>query len=165
MASFPKPSLAMISGACIGGGCALALGCDLRFADASARFGVTPARLGLAYTLADTKRLTDAVGYEAALDLLYSARLIDADEALRIGLVGRVTAPAELEAAVKAWAARAAANAATSLAAIKAVVTRVRQGASADDAVTRALFTDAFASADFAEGRRAFVEKRRPDFA
>ncbi|MHB8285988.1 MAG: enoyl-CoA hydratase-related protein [Caulobacteraceae bacterium] len=165
VASFPKPSAAMISGACVGGGCGLALGCDVRFADTSARFGVTPARLGLAYALADTKRLTDAVGFEAAFDLLYSARLIDAEDALRIGLVGQVCAPEALEATVAAWTRRVAANASSSLAAVKDMITRIRAGATADDAVTRAIFTDAFASADFAEGRRAFVEKRRPDFA
>jgi enoyl-CoA hydratase/carnithine racemase len=164
MASFPKPSLAMISGACVGGGCALALGCDVRIADDSARFGITPAKLGLAYALADTRRLTDAVGFEAAFDLLYSARLIDAAEALRIGLVGQVTRPETLEATVSAWTGMVAANAPTSLSAIKSMINRVRAGAMQDDDATRAIFTDAFASADFAEGRLAFVEKRPPDF-
>jgi enoyl-CoA hydratase/carnithine racemase len=165
MAGFPKPTAAMISGACVGGGCGLALGCDVRFADTSARFGIIPARLGLAYALADTKRLTDAVGFETASDLLYSARLIDADEALRIGLVGQVTAPDALEATVRAWANRVAANATSSLAAIKGMINRIRAGAAGDDAATRAIFTEAFASADFSEGRLAFIEKRRPNFS
>jgi enoyl-CoA hydratase/carnithine racemase len=164
MASFPKPSVAMISGACIGGGCGLALGCDVRIADDSARFGITPAKLGLAYALEDTKRLTDAVGFEAAFDLLYSARVIHAAEALGIGLVGQVTTPDALEATVSAWTGLVAANAGSSLSAIKTMINRIRAGAVRDDATTRAIFTDAFASADFAEGRLAFTEKRQPTF-
>jgi enoyl-CoA hydratase/carnithine racemase len=164
MGSFPKPSLAMISGACIGGGCGLALGCDVRIADDSARFGITPAKLGLAYGLEDTKRLTDAVGFEAAFDLLYSARIIDAAEALRIGLVGHVTAPEGLQATVSAWTDMVAANARSSLFAVKTMINRVRAGAAEEDAAARGIFTQAFAGPDFAEGRQAFVEKRRPKF-
>jgi enoyl-CoA hydratase/carnithine racemase len=77
------PTIAMVAGDCVGGGCGLALACDLRFAAEGARFGITPARLGLAYTLADTRRLVDLVGPARAKDILFSARLLDAGEAHR----------------------------------------------------------------------------------
>jgi len=78
---FPKPTLAMIRGACVGGGCGIALCCDLRFADRSAKLGITPGKLGLVYSLADTKRLVEAVGPAVAKDILYTGRIVEAVEA------------------------------------------------------------------------------------
>ena len=91
-----KPTIAQIGGSCIGGGCGLAVACDLRFAASDARFGITPAKLGLAYSLGDVRRLVNLIGPARAKDLLFSARLIDADEALRLGLIDRVVPPDEL---------------------------------------------------------------------
>ena len=85
-----KPTIAQIGGSCIGGGCGLAVACDLRFAASDARFGITPAKLGLAYSLGDVRRLVNLIGPARAKDLLFSARLIDAQDALRLGLVDRV---------------------------------------------------------------------------
>ncbi|HYE49685.1 MAG TPA: enoyl-CoA hydratase-related protein, partial [Azospirillaceae bacterium] len=90
LAGFAKPTLALIEGACVGAGLGVALACDLRFAAADARLGVTPAKLGLVYPLGDTRRLVQAVGPSHAKDLLFTGRLVDAAEALSMGLLNRV---------------------------------------------------------------------------
>jgi enoyl-CoA hydratase/carnithine racemase len=154
----------MISGACVGGGCGLALGCDIRIADRTAKLGITPAKLGLAYSVADTKRLVDAVGFAHATDLLFSGRLVGAEEAQRLGLVSRVVEPAALESETLEVARAAAANAASSLRSIKAALRAIRAGRSADDDATRQVFADAFQGADFAEGLAAYFERRKPRF-
>ncbi|MFF3518491.1 enoyl-CoA hydratase/isomerase family protein, partial [Streptomyces sp. NPDC002573] len=87
LAAFPKPALAAVRGYCVGGGCQLAAACDLRYAARDARFGVTPARLGIVYPASSTRRLVGLVGPATARYLLYSAELIDAERALRTGLV------------------------------------------------------------------------------
>jgi enoyl-CoA hydratase/carnithine racemase len=164
MEDFPKPAIAMISGSCIGGGCGLALGCDLRFADGSAKFGITPAKLGLDYGVADTRRLVDAVGFGRAADLLFSARLIGAETALAIGLIDRLAEPALLESETLSFAHAIAANSPTSLRAIKRHLQAIRQGVSRDDEDSRQAFIAAFEGADFAEGLAAFQQKRPPVF-
>ena len=162
--AFSKPIVAMVSGSCIGGGCGLTLGCDVRFADTTARFGITPAKLGLAYGLADTRRLVEAVGLSNAAELLFSARLIDAAEALQIGLVKTVLGTDCLLGRTTAWAAGVAANAPSSLCVIKQTLRRVRDGAREDDEESRVMFAHAFSGSDFVKGRQAFAERRRPDF-
>jgi enoyl-CoA hydratase/carnithine racemase len=164
MASFPKPAIAMISGPCIGGGCGLALGCDLRLADTGAKFGITPAKLGLDYAIADTNRLVEAVGFSHAAELLFSARLIPAAEALAIGLVNRVIEPAALRVETMALANMIAANAPSTLRSVKAHFQAIRRGEIGDDAQSRQAFIKAFAGPDFAEGLAAFREKRPPCF-
>lgn len=164
LAAFPKPVIAMIRGACVGGGVALALACDLRFAAEDARFAVTPAKLGLIYSQADTTRLMRAIGAARAKDLLFTARLVDAAEALRIGLVEEVAAPGALDALVAARLAPVAAGSRSALAAIKAMMAAIEGGARRDDPALRDLFNHAFASADFREGYSAFLAKRAPDF-
>ncbi|WP_323761992.1 enoyl-CoA hydratase-related protein [Maricaulis sp.] len=164
LAHFPKPTLAVIRGACVGGGCGLALSCDLRFAASDSRFGITPAKLGLAYTLNDTKRLIDAVGVPVAKDLLYSARLVDADEAQAIGLINRCFDPDRLDAEVDAYLATMLSRSTGSARAIKRVIHLIRAGVDHDTDETRQLFLDAFRSDDFKEGYRAFLDKRVPDF-
>ncbi len=159
-----KPTIAMIRGACIGAGCGLALSCDIRFADTSGRFGITPAKLGMIYTLADTKRLVDAVGLAAAHDLLLSGRLIDADEAARIGLVNRIVARDALETTTRDYALALCDNAPTSLRGIKTILGMIRGGAVAETEESRALFLDALTKPDFAEGKAAFRDKRKPRF-
>lgn len=154
----PKPVIAFIEGDCVGGGCGLALACDLRVATSAARFGITPAKLGLVYSLHDTKLLVDAVGASQAKRILFTAGLIDADEALRIGLIDLMADDAaELADTIAAASPHTARHA-------KAMVRRILNGQSADDAETSALFADAFTMPDFDEGVAAFLAKRKPVF-
>ncbi|KAF0187249.1 MAG: enoyl-CoA hydratase/isomerase family protein [Hyphomonadaceae bacterium] len=162
--SFSKPSLAVIRGACVGGGCALALCCDLRFAATDARFGVTPAKLGLAYGVSDTRRLVQAVGPSAAKRILFTGGLIDAEEALRIGLVDAAHGDAALDGAVGAFEAELASASGFTARAVKQVMAMLRDGAIDDTAESRALFADAFEGPDFREGSTAFLAKRTPRF-
>jgi enoyl-CoA hydratase/carnithine racemase len=161
----PTPTVAEIRGDCVGGGCGLALACDLRFCAEDARFAVTPARLGLAYGLGDVKRLIDLVGPSRAKDILFSARPLDAAEALRIGLVDRVVPPDQLARAVRTYAATLQDLSGNSQRLIKRIARLVLDGASEETEESRCLRDSAVAHADFVEGRRAFLEKRRPRFS
>lgn len=158
LARHPLPTLAFIEGDCVGGGCGLALACDLRVATSAARFGITPAKLGLVYPLHDVKLLTDLVGPGQAKRILYTGSLIDAAEALRIGLVEQLADDlSELANAILAASPH-------SVRETKRFVRRVLDGQSEDDADTLRIFAEAFTGADFAEGTAAFVEKRKPEF-
>jgi enoyl-CoA hydratase/carnithine racemase len=153
-----KPTVAFVDGDCVGGGCGLALACDLRVATPRARFGITPAKLGLVYPLHDTKLLVDLVGPGQAKRLLFTGALIDAEEALRIGLVEMV------DTGIDALTEALAGNSAHSIQQIKQFVRRVLDGQSDDDAMTLDAFAQAFTKPDFLEGTAAFVEKRSPQF-
>jgi len=163
LARAPKPTIAAVDGDCVGGGCGLALACDLRVATPRARFGITPARLGLAYPLHDVKLLVDLVGPAEARRILFMGALIDAEEARRIGLVQSIAD--DLDAGVAAMATPITAASPWSVAANKATIARVLGGAVDDDAESAALFDRAFDGADFAEGLAAFAERRAPRFA
>lgn len=162
LARAPKPTLAAIDGDCIGGGLGIALACDVRLASPAARFGLTPAKLGLVYPLHDTKLLVDLVGPSQAKRMLFTARTFDAAEALRLGLVDDVAD--DLAAAVDDFAARVCALSPATQLAAKAIVRRILDGASDDDAASAAQFDLAFDSPDFAEGVAAFLAKRPPRF-
>lgn len=164
LADFGKPVLAMIDGACVGGGLGLALCCDLRIAATGARFGITPAKLGLMYNLADTRRLVAAVGEQRARDILYTARILDADEALACGLVLETHPSEDLESAVRAKAASIAAASPWSIRRTKQVIGRIGAGQAGDDDETRGWMADAVEGEDFHEGRAAFLGKRPPVF-
>ncbi|MDT0509534.1 enoyl-CoA hydratase-related protein [Novosphingobium sp. MMS21-SN21R] len=155
---FPLPTVAMVEGDCIGGGCGIALACDIRIAGPQARFGITPAKLGLVYPLHDVKLLVDLVGPGQARRLLYTGMLIDAAEAHRIGLAEEA---ADDETALVAQICAASPFSARSL---KGFVRRVLDGQGAEDEASLRLFAAAFEGADFHEGTTAFVEKRRPRF-
>lgn len=161
---FPKPTIAMIRGACVGGGCGIALCCDLRFGDTSAKLGITPGKLGLVYSLADTKRLIDAVGVSNAKDILYTGRILAADEAQTLGLLDRLCADDQLESEVHAFADRVCAASQYSAEATKKIAHMILDGAEEDTPETRALFVDAFSGDDFREGFEAFTAKRTPNF-
>ena len=153
-----KPTIAFVDGDCIGGGCGLALACDLRVATPRARFGITPAKLGLVYPLHDTKLLVDLIGPAHAKRLLYTGMLIGAEEALRIGLIDAIAdAPDAMIDAIVAQSGH-------SQRATKAMIRRILDGQVADDDATRAMFSKAFAGADFDEGVSAFLGKRKADF-
>lgn len=158
LARFPLPVIAFVEGDAIGGGCALAMACDIRVATAQARFGITPSRLGLAYPLHDVKLLVDLVGPGQAKRLLFTGNLIDAEEALRIGLVDVMAdSPATLIDQVLAGSPQ-------SIHVLKDFVLRVQGGQVLDDADTLEQFAQMFSGADFAEGTAAFRERRKPDF-
>jgi enoyl-CoA hydratase/carnithine racemase len=161
--AFPKPTIAVIDGFCIGGGCQLAVGCDLRFATDRARFGITPAKLGIVYPASSLRRLTALVGPSAAKLLLFSADLIDAPHALRIGLVDEVHPAADLLERVRAFAEALAARSQLTLHAAKDVIDRAAAG---EPLAERARFWDDVArgSGEAAEGIAAFLERRAPEF-
>ena len=158
-----KPVIAMIQGFCIGGGLAIALACDLRVADASALFALPPARLGLAYPLDGLRDLVATVGVAAAKDMLFTARRVKADEALRIGLIDRLCSGVEAE--TGALCAEIAANAPLTITHAKRAIDVIagRPGP-VEEAGIAALAAACFDSADYAEGRAAFAEKRKPRF-
>lgn len=160
----PKPLVAAIEGACVGGGVSIAAGCDLRFAGEGARFGVTPGKLGLLYSPADTRRLIKVIGQMNAKDLLFSGRIIDLDEACRMRLVDHRTGRGEALAAARSWADTVADTAQSSVRGTKAMITGLEAGWSDDTPQARELFLKALTSDDFREGYRAFLEKRRPQF-
>ena len=164
VAEFPAPTVAVVRGACVGGGAGLALACDMRFADTTARFAITPAKLGLVYPFADVVRLADAVGTARAKDILLSARVVDAGEADRMGLWTRLLPPDELGTEAMRYATDLAALSPESLRATKAMFRRLETGQRTGTPETDALFLDGFASDDFQEGFRAFLEKRKPEF-
>jgi enoyl-CoA hydratase/carnithine racemase len=161
----PKPVVAVISGFCIGGGLALALSCDIRLAAQGAQFALPPARRGLAYPTAGIASLLSAVSAATARDLIFTARRIDADEALRIGLVSRVVAREALETSAATLLATIAANAPLTIAAAKRTIAAVDAGLTeAARAEVAALAARCFDSADYKEGRTAFLERRNPVF-
>lgn len=164
--SLSRPTIALVEGACVGGGCGLALACDLRFAAENARFGITPARLGLAYSFHDTLQLVEKVGAAAAKDILFSGRLFDAAEAFRIRLVDRVFAADALETETLAYATQLSELAQGSIRTAKAVINAVSDHLADGLAPQYAdRVSSAFDSADFREGRQAFLEGRRPIFS
>ena len=165
MAGLSKPSIAMIRGYCIGGGLAVALTCDLRICTEESRFAIPAARLGLGYGFGGVKALIDVVGPSIAKEILFTARQFSAEEALRVGLVNRVAPAAELEALVREYAAMIGANAPLTLRAAKlAAREAVRDPDKRRLSEVEAAVAACFDSADFKEGRTAFMEKRPPKF-
>ena len=163
--AFTKPIIAMIRGYCIGGGLMTALRADIRIASEDAQFGVPAARLGLGYGYGGVSALVTLVGPAATNEILFSARRFSADEALRMGLVNRVVAASALESEVVDLARTIADNAPLTVRAAKFAIrecTRDRADRSLDEA--ERLVEACFRSEDYVEGRRAFMEKRRPDF-
>ncbi|MER5606854.1 enoyl-CoA hydratase/isomerase family protein [Micromonospora tulbaghiae] len=122
LAAFGRPTVAAIEGACVGGGCQLAVACDLRLAAADARFGVPPARLGLVYPAPTTRRLAALVGPSAAKHLLFTSELVDAERALRIGLVDEVLPAGELAGRLAALTATVAERSRLTVTAAKEIV-------------------------------------------
>jgi len=161
----PKPTLAMIRGYCIGGGLGLAACCDIRFCTEGSRFGLPAAKLGLGYSLSSIKRLVDVVGIPAAKDICLSARRYDAKEAQAMGLVHGVLPDTALDAYVEEYAAKIAANAPLTVAAMKKIFVELAKSPGERDSDACQIAVDrCFSSEDYSEGRRAFMEKREPRF-
>jgi len=159
-----KPTIAMIQGACFGGGCAVTLCCDLRYADHTAKFCIPPARLGLAYPLADTKKLVDLVGPSKAKEMLMGAKVLEAEEALTFGLATRLFESAALESETYAFARELAGLSQYTVRAVKLMVRKIQAGQAKDDAETKGLTMGSFENPDYREGRDAFLEKRKARF-
>jgi enoyl-CoA hydratase len=162
---FPKPTIAMIRGYCIGGGVGLALCCDLRICSDNSKFGVPAAKLGLGYGFTGIKKLVDLVGPSFAKEIFFTARQFTAAEALQMGLVNRVLPGEELEKYVKDYADTISGNAPLTVNAVKYIVGQVVKDESQRDLKKCAeLVAECFASSDYIEGRKAFMEKRKPAF-
>jgi enoyl-CoA hydratase/carnithine racemase len=164
---FPKPTVAMIRGHCIGGGVEIAASCDLRFTDPTGIFGVTPAKVGIVYTPSSTKVLIDLVGPAMTKYLLFSGELVDAPTALRTGLVDRLVAADDLEAEVYRFADVLASRSALSQRATKEVVaalTTAGDGVAAAEKVAARWYLETIATGELAEGVTAFGERRPPRF-
>ena len=162
---FPKPTIAMIQGYCVGGGLGVALCCDLRLAADDARFAVPAAKLGLGYAFDGIKRLVDVVGPSFAKEIFYTARQFDAAEALTMGLVNRAVPAASIENYVRDYAGTIGGNAPLTINSVKLCVNEAVKDPDKRDLVAAQAAVDrCFASADYVEGRTAFMEKRKPAF-
>ena len=160
-----KPLIAQIDGFCIGGGLGVAMCCDLRIAAEDSRFGIPAAKLGLGYKLNGLKNLIDVVGPSSAMEILFTGRQFDAEEAFAMGLVNRVVAPGEVASYVDDYARAIAENAPLTVLAAKTVVREaVKDPDKRDLDLCQKVVDDCFASDDYQEGRKAFMEKRKPDF-
>lgn len=160
-----KPVVARIRGICMGGGLGLAAACDVRFCSEDAVFRMPAARLGLGYGYVGVRRFMNLIGTANTLDIFLSARKFGAAEALRMGFVSRVLPAAELEREVADYCALIAENAPLTLRAAKATVLDLLKDPEKRDAAAVQAFIDScVASADFQEGRAAFMEKRKPAF-
>jgi enoyl-CoA hydratase/carnithine racemase len=165
LATFPKPTIAMIQGYCLGGGLAIALMCDLRFASEDSTFGIPAARLGVGYGPQSVGLLQALVGPAYTREILFTGRRFSADEAWRMGLINRLLPRAELASQVQDYAAMIGANAPLSIRAAKLASTELlKTEGERDLAVVQRAVEACFDSADYHEGRTAFLEKRPPLF-
>ncbi len=165
LGAFPKPTIAFVRGSCVGGGTQVAIACDLRIADTTAVFGITPARLGIVYPAFAVDRAVRLLGPSAAKHLLFSAELIGWERALRIGLVDEAHEPRAADARLDAFA--------TLLATERSLLTQESSKAMVDECVGKGSISQATvatwgaelaASGDPAEGVAAFFERRAPRF-
>ena len=167
VSAHPYPVLAAINGHCLGGGLELAVRCDLRICAAGAKLGMPPAKLGLIYGHTGLERFINVIGVAATRDLFLTGRVLDAEKALRIGLVTETAAADELEAASLALAAEIAGNAPISMRGNKSAIEVLARKGALSKATERELIElreSCFASEDFREGVTAFAEKREPEW-
>lgn len=160
-----KPTIAMIRGYCLGGGLLVSLHCDMRIATDTARLGIPAAKLGIAYTLSGVQKVVDLVGPAFAKEMLFTARQFNGVEAQAMGLINRAVPEGELESFTRSYCTTMAENAPLSIAASKAVIAElIKPRSDVDHAKCEAVGKRCMDSEDFAEGRRAFAEKRKPAF-
>lgn len=158
LAALPMPTIAFVDGGCFGAGVAIMLACDVRLAGEGARFGIPPAKFGIAYPAEDLARLAAAVGRGQAARLIFSGEVIDCEEALRVGLVQHAATAEE----ARKFSGAIAANARSSLVTLKALLDHGIAGRF--DAESERLFTQSFRSADFATGLAAYRAGEKPVF-
>ena len=164
-AAVEKPIIAMIRGYCLGGGLSTALNADIRIATEESQFGIPAARLGLGFGFEGLKKIAELVGHASAAEILYTGGRFSAGDALRMGLVNRVTKDDELERAVYDMASVIAGNAPLSVHSLAVGLREARKDPAERDLERCTELIDAcMASEDYIEGRRAFMEKRAPSF-
>jgi enoyl-CoA hydratase len=159
-----KPTIAMIRGYCLGGGVGIAVCCDVRIANETARFAVPAAKLGLGYGFANVRRIVDLAGPQFATEMLLTARQFDAADAARAGLINRAVPDTEIAQHVRELAETIAGNAPLTIQAVKRIIRELRNPGEPNAAACDALVRRCFESADYREGRQAFLEKRKPVF-
>src|SRR5215467_12822597 len=165
LADYPKPTISCIRGFCLGGGMQVAMLTDIRLASDNSRFGIPAARLGIAYGYEGLRNLVSLVGPSWARLIMYTGMRIDAAEALRIGLVDRVIPTEELWGETMMIATTISGNAPLAIKAAKITIAQVlKDPADRDMAAIKQIGIDCMDSEDFREGRRAFMEKRKPQF-
>jgi len=164
LSSMDRPTVALVRGACIGGGLELAMACDIRLATSDSRFMAPPARLGIAYSVSSTRRLVELVGEGRAIEMLFAPKELSAEEALRSGLVTAVFDRAQFEEASQRYIDQLLRSSLFSIKSAKAIMGAVRRGHLEDPAEIRELRVQGFAGPDFAEGVAAFRTRRRPAF-
>jgi enoyl-CoA hydratase/carnithine racemase len=161
----PRPVIAMIRGYCMGGGLGIAVACDVRIASDDSRFGIPAAKLGVGYRFSGIRRLAELVGPSFTAEIFYTGRQFNSQEALQMGLVNRVLPVAELEKYVMDFAATLTGNAPLTIAAVKrSLIELHKDPAERDLAACQKMVDDCFASEDYKEGQKAFMEKRKPVF-
>lgn len=160
----PKPTLAAIDGACVGGGVSLAMACDLRVASVGSKFGVTPGKLGLVYPAGDTRRLLEAIGPSATKDILFTGRIFSAEEAKALGLIDRLADKGAGLVQARAFAEQIGAISQWSTRATKRMIKGLQAGWNDKDPDAANLFLEGFSNEDFQDGYKAFLEKRPPNF-
>ena len=159
-----KPVIAMIHGDCVGGGVEIAIACDLRFCSSGSRFGITPARLGVCYSMASTRRVSQAIGPSKTRDLLFSGRLIDAVTAQEWGLADRVYGPDELDGGTAAFVDSICRNSQYSVRYAKRALREIAASVVEEPDMLRELRLGAYDAGDLKEGIAAYLEKRKPAF-
>ena len=154
----------MIRGYCIGGGAGIAVSCDLRLATDASKFGIPAAKLSVGYRHGGIRKLVDLVGPSAAKDIFFTARQIPAPEALTMGLINKMVPNDKLEATVGEYCEAICANAPLTITAVKQIIEQIVKPGSLDQDFCEQLVENCFNSEDYIEGRRAFMEKRKPVF-
>lgn len=162
---FPKPTIALIKTLAIGGGLELANSCDFRFASSGSKLGITAANIGIIYNLVSTKRLVNLIGPTKAKELLYTAKLITAEEGKEIGLVDYIYPLGEIEEKCLEFARQIIRKSSVANNGIKQVIQAIIDGDTEETEEIEKLILESFSSDDYKEGIEAFLEKRKPNFA
>ena len=162
---FPKPTIALIKTLAIGGGLELANSCDFRFASSDSKLGITAANIGIIYNLVSTKRLVNLIGPTKAKELLYTAKLITAEEGKEIGLVDYIYPLGEIEEKCLEFARQIIRKSSVANNGIKQVIQAIIDGDTEETEEIEKLILESFSSDDYKEGIEAFLEKRKPNFA
>lgn len=162
---FPKPTIALIKTLAIGGGLELANSCDFRFASSGSKLGITAANIGIIYNLVSTKRLVNLIGPTKAKELLYTAKLITAEEGKEIGLVDYIYPLGEIEEKCLEFARQIIRKSSVANNGIKQVIQAIIDGDNEETEEIEKLILESFSSDDYKEGIEAFLEKKKPNFA